>query len=123
MAIHIAGGNLSGGKTKIKIKKIKKNPKKHTPPHRIRTHELTPPPTAMASNFYRARDSPRYVLGHGLEIGFVCLGIGAVGLLMFNYTRINRRRARQLAAGEQHTFTARELSDLGDRAITFRYML
>ncbi|KAE9982137.1 hypothetical protein BLS_006483 [Venturia inaequalis] len=37
MAIHIAGGNLSG---------------------------------AMASNFYRARDSPRYVLGHGLEIGF-----------------------------------------------------
>lgn len=79
--------------------------------------------TAMASNFYRAKDSPRYVLGHGLEIGFVCLGICAVTLLMFNYTRINKKRARQLAAGEHHAFTAKELSDQGDRAITFRYML
>jgi hypothetical protein len=77
----------------------------------------------MASNFYRAKDSPRYLLGHALEIGIVCLGIVAVSVLMINYTRINKKRARQLAAGEHNTYTAQELSDLGDRAITFRYML
>jgi len=90
MAIHIAGGNLSG---------------------------------AMASNFYRQKDAPRYILGHGLEIGFVCAGIIASSLLAFNYNRINRRRARQLANGEHNGYTPEELSDLGDKAITFKYML
>jgi len=78
---------------------------------------------AMASNFYRAKDSPRYILGHALEIGFVCAGIVAVSILVVNYMRINKKRARQLAAGEHNTFTPKELSDMGDRAITFRYML
>jgi len=78
----------------------------------------------MASNFYCEQDSPRYILGHALEIGFVCAGIVAVSLLVFNYTRINKKRARQLAAGEHNTiYTDQELSDLGDGAITFRYML
>lgn len=90
MAIHIAGGNLSG---------------------------------AMASNFYRAADAPRYILGHGLEIGFVVAGIIASSFLVFNYNRINKKRARQLAAGEHHTISQEELSEQGDRAMTFKYML
>jgi len=90
MALHIAGGNLSG---------------------------------AMASNFYRGTDSPRFILGHALEIAFVCGGIVAVILLIINYNRINAKRDRQLAAGEHNAYTPEELSDLGDRAITFRYML
>jgi hypothetical protein len=109
MAIHIAGGNLSGGKNPL--------------PPLLHFHALTFHSKAMASNFYRAKDSPRYVLGHALEIGFVCLGIVAVSLLMFNYTRINKKRARQMAAGEHNIYTPQELSALGDRAITFRYML
>ena len=90
MAIHIAGGNLSG---------------------------------AMASNFYRAADAPRYILGHGLEIGFVVAGIMASSFLVFNYNRINRKRARQLAAGEHNTISQEELSEQGDKAMTFKYML
>lgn len=78
---------------------------------------------AAASNFYRARDSPRYLLGHGLEIGFISLGIVGLLVLVFNYRRINAKRERQLAAGEHNGYTPEELSDLGDRAITFKYTL
>ena len=78
---------------------------------------------AAASNFYRAEDSPRYILGHGLEIGFICLGILAASTLILNYRRINAKRERQLANNEHSGHTPEELSELGDRAMTFRYTL
>ncbi|KAJ5594770.1 Major facilitator superfamily domain general substrate transporter [Penicillium hispanicum] len=36
---------------------------------------------AMASNFYRAQDAPRYILGHALELAFVVVGMVAVVIL------------------------------------------
>ncbi|KAF2014647.1 MFS general substrate transporter [Aaosphaeria arxii CBS 175.79] len=78
---------------------------------------------AMASNFYRAADKPRYTLGHGLEIGFIVAGIIALLFLVFNYKRINRKRERQLAEGAHNGYTPEEMSALGDRAITFKYFL
>lgn len=77
---------------------------------------------AMASNFYRQPDSPRYILGHGLELGFVCLGIIAAVVLNVSYAAINKRRERKLAEGGEGGFDGRELSELGDKAYTFRYM-
>jgi hypothetical protein len=76
----------------------------------------------MASNFYRQADSPRYILGHGLELGFICMGIIASLVLIFSYYRVNKRRAQRMADGELANFTTQELSAQGDRAITFRYM-
>lgn len=77
----------------------------------------------MASNFYRARDAPRYVLGHALEIGFISVGIIAGLFLIVAYRKINSNRERKLASGAGGEFTPQELSALGDRAITFRYVL
>ncbi|KAM0335002.1 hypothetical protein ACHAQA_000036 [Verticillium albo-atrum] len=77
---------------------------------------------AMASNFYRGEDSPRYILGHALEIGFICAGIIAALILIFSYTAINKKRDRKLRAGEDSQYTAQELSAKGDRALTWRYM-
>ncbi|KAI8162580.1 putative transporter [Colletotrichum sp. SAR 10_70] len=77
---------------------------------------------AMASNFYRQKDAPRYILGHGLELGFISVGIIAALILIFSYIGINKKRDRQMAAGEDSRYTAEELSAQGDRAITFRYM-
>ena len=77
---------------------------------------------AMASNFYRQKDSPRYVLGHGLELGFIGAGIVATLILVVSYTTINKKRARRLESG-QEVETSLELSEKGDRAVTFRYML
>lgn len=78
---------------------------------------------AMASNFYRSKDAPRYRLGHALELGFICAGIIATVILVLSYRRINAKRDRQLAAGEHNGYTPEELSALGDRSMTFRYAL
>ncbi|KAJ4290487.1 hypothetical protein N0V90_010704 [Kalmusia sp. IMI 367209] len=78
---------------------------------------------AMASNFYRSKDAPRYILGHALELGFICLGILAGLVLVFNYRRINAKRERQMAEGVHSGYTPEELSALGDRAVNFRYFL
>ena len=77
----------------------------------------------MASNFYRARDAPHYVLGHSLELAFIVTGILAALILIVSYRRINAKRARQFAEGAHNGYTPEEMSVLGDRALTFRYML
>lgn len=76
----------------------------------------------MASNFYREPDSPRYILGHGLELGFVCMGIVAAIILNVGYATINRKRERKLAQGGEDLLGGQELSELGDKAYTFRYI-
>lgn len=77
---------------------------------------------AMASNFYRQIDSPRYTLGHGLELGFISMGIIASVILIVSYHTINKKREKKLANGEAAQISPEELSELGDRAVTFRYM-
>lgn len=78
---------------------------------------------AMASNFYRAEDAPRYLLGHALELGFIVAGILGLLVLVFNYKRINAKRERQMAEGAHNGYTPEELGELGDRAITYKYFL
>lgn len=78
---------------------------------------------AMASNFYRARDSPRYILGHALELGFISLGIIAALIQVFAYAAINKKRARQLQeGGDQMIQDQKMLAVKGDKAATFRYV-
>ena len=74
---------------------------------------------AMASNFYRTNDAPKYILGHALELAFVAVGLCAVVGLRWNYGRINRQRD-QMPLGEK---SDAESSEMGDRAPTFRYVL
>ena len=74
---------------------------------------------AMASNFYRTTDSPKYLLGHGLELAFVAVGLCAVGGLRWFYKRLNRKRD-QLPVDE---YGAAENTEMGDRAPTYRYVL
>lgn len=76
----------------------------------------------MASNFYRQPDSPRYVLGHSLELGFVCMGILAAVILNVGYAGINRKREKKFAEANEGGYGSQELSELGDKAYTFRYM-
>ncbi|KAK9802306.1 putative Major facilitator superfamily domain-containing protein [Seiridium cardinale] len=76
---------------------------------------------AMASNFYRARDSPRYLLGHGLELAFISVGIIAAIIQVFSYKAINKRRGRIMSEGGDQ-LSQKELAVKGDKANTFRYM-
>ena len=57
------------------------------------------------------------------EIGFITAGLIAATILIFSYKRVNAKRERQVAAGEHNGYTPEELSDLGDKAPTFRYTL
>ncbi|GAB0137837.1 hypothetical protein EsDP_00006090 [Epichloe bromicola] len=77
---------------------------------------------AMASNFYRKKDAPRYLLGHGLELGFITVGMAAALILVLGYKKINSKRARELAESRESSYTGAELSARGDKAVTFRYM-
>ncbi|KPM46484.1 hypothetical protein AK830_g226 [Neonectria ditissima] len=75
---------------------------------------------AMAANFYRQADSPRFILGHALELGFISAGIVAALILVLGYARINKKRESRTGAGEVNEYTAEELSEKGDKALTWR---
>ncbi|KAK4170903.1 major facilitator superfamily domain-containing protein [Triangularia setosa] len=77
---------------------------------------------AMASNFYRAKDAPRYRLGHGLELGFIGAGIAASLILLVGYSTANKKRTRKIENGALTRYTPEELSEKGDKAVTFRYV-
>jgi len=77
---------------------------------------------AMASNFYRAKDTPRYKLGHSLEIGFICVGILATVIQVGGYRVINHKREKKMAEGGESLHTVEEMSGQGDKSVTFRYM-
>jgi hypothetical protein len=74
--------------------------------------------TAMASNFYRSKDAPQYILGHSLELAFVVVGMIATVFLRFAYQRINRQR--DLLDPSEYPD---DPDSLGDRSPLFRYML
>lgn len=73
----------------------------------------------MASNFYRARDSPRYIPGHGLGLGFIAAGIAASFILLGSYSMIT---APLVDDETSVRYTDEELSRKGDKAVTFRYI-
>ncbi|KAF4237373.1 hypothetical protein CNMCM8980_005563 [Aspergillus fumigatiaffinis] len=73
---------------------------------------------AMASNFYRAQDAPRYILGHSLELGFAVVGIIAVVILRFSYQRINKKRDQMDVSGYDNA----QLARMGDRSPLFSIM-
>jgi hypothetical protein len=76
----------------------------------------------MASNFYRQKDGPRYYLGHGLEIGFIAVGMMAAILLILGYRITNKKRDKRMQDGAETQLSPEELSAQGDRAVTWRYM-
>ncbi|CEJ82055.1 hypothetical protein VHEMI02146 [[Torrubiella] hemipterigena] len=77
---------------------------------------------AMASNFYRQADKPRYFLGHGLILGFVVAGLIATVVLVLGYRASNKKRAQQISNGSITSITSRQLALMGDKAPTFQYM-
>ncbi|EEP79461.1 conserved hypothetical protein [Uncinocarpus reesii 1704] len=74
---------------------------------------------AMASNFYRPGDAPKYYTGHGLQLAFVTTGIISVLILRFSYQRINKKRDLE-GTGD---LSEQQLADMGDKSPGFRYSL
>ncbi|KAK0201075.1 MFS general substrate transporter [Desarmillaria ectypa] len=76
---------------------------------------------AIASNIYRTQDSPRFILGHALELMFVGIGLVCVPVAAITYTRINANREKEMQKGMN--YSREELKKMGDRAPDFRYMM
>ena len=75
----------------------------------------------FASNFYRAQDSPQFLLGHGMEIMMICIGFTSLNVLRFLYNRENKTRLHKQE--DVANRTEEELADMGDRSPTFKYVL
>ncbi|KAI0922612.1 hypothetical protein AcW1_002787 [Taiwanofungus camphoratus] len=80
---------------------------------------------AIASNIYLAKDEPRYILGHAIELMFIGIGFIALPATVLAYKRVNAMRdAQQREADEKGVkYSDSELRKLGDRAPDFRYTL
>ncbi|RDB15711.1 High-affinity nicotinic acid transporter [Hypsizygus marmoreus] len=81
---------------------------------------------AIACNIYRAVDSPRYIVGHGIELMFIGIGFIAIPIIVLSYTRINAKRAAHLkdaAERGEPKISDDETRRLGDRAPDFKYTL
>lgn len=78
---------------------------------------------AIASNIFRTQDAPRYIIGHGVELGFLGIGLIVVPLLVVLYMRINARRDKDARGSVAQEMSVHDLRELGDRAPDFRYTL
>ncbi|RPD60521.1 MFS general substrate transporter [Lentinus tigrinus ALCF2SS1-6] len=74
---------------------------------------------------YRLQDSPRYVLGHGMELLFIGIGLILTPIVTFTYWRINKKREVLMREASEKgvKYSPEELRRLGDRAPDFRYTL
>lgn len=78
----------------------------------------------MASNFYREQDSPKFILGHALELGFAVAGALAVLILRLSYQKVNLKREKTLRDSYSNNASSDpESNGEGDRSLTFRYIL
>lgn len=78
---------------------------------------------AISSNIFRSQDAPRYILGHGIALGFLGMGLITVSGLVLAYTHVNRGRDTAAARPGARTFSEEELRELGDKAPDFRYTI
>ncbi len=81
----------------------------------------------VASNVYRSKDAPRFILGHAVVVGFVGAGMlfGAPAYAWWLWRQNARKRAvlAEQEAGTRPAYSAKEVHELGDRAPDFNYTI
>ncbi|KAL0063398.1 hypothetical protein AAF712_009707 [Marasmius tenuissimus] len=80
---------------------------------------------AIASNVYREKDRPRFVVGHGIALMFVGMGLILVPIVATIYYRVNNRKATIIREEEEQGIkrSPEEIRAMGDRAPEFKYTL
>ncbi|ORX67331.1 MFS general substrate transporter [Linderina pennispora] len=74
----------------------------------------------VASNIYRNKDAPRYLLGHGINLMAGLLSIVLALLARWNMGRINRNK--ELSPIDISNMTQKEIQELEERHPDFRYV-
>lgn len=76
---------------------------------------------AFASNIYHAKDKPKFILGHAVELGFISMGLLATCAIIVAYTFVNKKREKEVREGKYAHLSIQELSEMGDKNPYFRY--
>ena len=76
------------------------------------------------ANLAYAKDPLTFRTGHIVSLAFLAFGFLTVSATIMLYKRANALKARKLAtvAGNAQ-YTVREVHELGDKALDFKYML
>ncbi|KAF6753510.1 MFS general substrate transporter [Ephemerocybe angulata] len=81
---------------------------------------------AIGSGIFRKRDSPRFLLGFGIELMLIGLSMIAICVIVLTYRRINSRRD-EIQRGEAGVRLGNDVLEerrrQGDKAVDFRYAL
>ncbi|KAF8624703.1 hypothetical protein AX17_007034 [Amanita inopinata Kibby_2008] len=80
---------------------------------------------AIASNIYRSQDSPRFIIGHAVEMMFVAIGLICTPIAVVLYRNINSKRDKIMQEAEERgeKMAPEEIRRLGDRAPDFKYVI
>ncbi|TFK73730.1 MFS general substrate transporter [Pluteus cervinus] len=77
----------------------------------------------ISSFIYRTQDSPRFHLGHGIVLGFLCMAFIASGAAIFIYDKLNKAREERCVREGITTDRKAEFTSLGVDSPLFRYSL
>jgi hypothetical protein len=78
----------------------------------------------ICSSFvYRAKDAPRYKLGHNVILASLCMAFTAAGFTWWNLARLNREKEALCKAEGITDARKSEFRDMGDASPLFRYVL
>ncbi|KAG7783278.1 hypothetical protein KL910_005339 [Ogataea haglerorum] len=77
----------------------------------------------IGSNIYIDSQAPYYPLGFGFSVGCTVLGAMIPCMCNYFYLRSQNRKRDALSQEEVDKFSLEELSELGDMAPTYRYVL
>lgn len=78
---------------------------------------------SIGSNIYLASEAPIYPLGFGFSVGCTILGAVVPATLHWWLLRRDNVRKGRLSEEEVGSYTAEELSDMGELSPVFRYLL
>ncbi|KAI0632655.1 major facilitator superfamily domain-containing protein [Trametes polyzona] len=77
----------------------------------------------VASFIYRPQDSPRYHLGHGINIACLCISAAICAAAILEFSRLNRRKTVRCAQEGITEEKADEFHDMGDASPLYRYIV
>lgn len=88
----------------------------------------------ISGQIYRTQDAPQFILGHAINLGFCTLSLLATVIIFISLHMENRRRDRLFELkGEKtcfeyehvhkHQLSERQIRDLGDKHVKWRYIL
>jgi len=85
---------------------------------------LMPDPfNSICSSFiYRTKDAPRFHLGHGVVIGFLCMTFVGSAVAIFTYDRLNKAKEAKCIRDSIDPNTKEEFTNLGCDSPLFRYV-